>query len=746
MIVDERIRRWPRRLSGIYLLVGWSWIVVSDLFLFAPSGAPRLLVWGMVKALAFVAATALMLYSVVRWAVRSLLEERRLVDALVRSSPLAIAAIDREGTVTLWNPQAEALFGWRSEEVVGRRVPTIPPDRRDEFRALLARTLAGEVLRGIELSRLRRDGSIVHVDFTNAPLRDEAGEIIGAFAMFSDATERKKGEEHIRLLVAALESAATAIALTAADGRPLWHNAAFERLMGNLQRPAPPEEAWGFLSGLPVAEREALQDAVAAGRSHRCRLIESTANGTALLAELRALPLVDDAGVVGHVVVTIEDQTERVQLTEQLAFLASFDALTGLPNRSHFLARCRDLVARATSGEGPLAVVVLALERLGHVRQTFGRETADALVHEVAQRLRRTVGPDHEAAALGGDELAIAWPCGDRSLDAEIERLCAVVAAPARIGDTDLHLRVVCGGVLVPDLATTTEEALVYAEAALLAARETGRSYAIYEDRLRRTAAERLLLEADLRSALAEDGLHLEFQPIFRLQGGLQPAFAEALVRWRHPVHGRLAPARFLPIAAEAGLSSDLDRWVLRRAMREHLELLQGSIEAISVNLTSASLDEPGLIADLEAAMEETGMPPRQLVIEVTEEAAMRDPERTIRVLSEIRVLGVRVALDDFGIAYSSLSYLHRLPADLLKLDRSFARGLGTVRRDERLVELVLSLADDYGLGVVAEGVERAEQLAWLTSRYCPYAQGFHLGRPQPAREVARWRDLPVKE
>lgn len=650
--------------------------------------------------------------------------------------------MDLDSKVTLWNPQAEALFGWPADEVVGRPPPSVAPEDWDQHRALVARTVAGEVLRGLELRRRRRDGSVLYVDFANGPLRDEDGEVIGALALYADATERRQGEEHVRLLIAALESATTAIVLTDADGRALWSNAAFYRLMSGLQRPAPPGEPWSFLAGLPAAEREALQEAVAAGETYRGPLIESTAEGTSFLADLAALPLPDDAGVVTHVVIAIEDKTERAQLAEQLAFLASFDTLTGLPNRSHFLDRCRERVERAVAGGPPLAVVVVALEHVGRVRHTFGREAADGLVREVVLRLRRAAPPDHEVAALGGDQLAVAWSFRGGSLETEVERLCTAVKAPLRVGDTELHPLAVCGAALVPYMATTTEQALICAETALAAARAGGLAFALYEDRLRQSTAERLRLETDLRAALNEgDGLYVEVQPIFRLRGELRPIYAEALVRWRHPVHGVLSPGRFLPVAVEAGLSSALDRWVLRQAIREYLELLRGSIEAISVNLSPSSLDEPGLIDGLVAVLGENGMPPEQLVLEVTEQTAMRDPERTIALLTEIRALGVRIALDDFGIAYSSLAYLRRFPADLLKLDRSFVRGLGSVRRDERLVELVLSLAEDYGLAVVAEGVERENQLAWLVSRDCPYAQGFHLARPQAAAELAGGRE-----
>ncbi|MGS2616396.1 putative bifunctional diguanylate cyclase/phosphodiesterase [Micromonospora sp. LZ34] len=420
---------------------------------------------------------------------------------------------------------------------------------------------------------------------------------------------------------------------------------------------------------------------------------------------------------------------ENLRLVVRLRRLAYADQLTGLPNRLMFTRRLRT----ALRDGGPVAVLLLDLDGFKQVNDRFGHATGDSLLTGVADRMRAAVDGDGTIARLGGDEFAVLVD-GDRQVPPErlAERLLAALEpTDDDDGDLGLHPSASIGIAEYGPQHASHTDLLRDADIAMYAAKAAGKSaYRTCTPGLRESAVTRAELIADLRRAVDEDQLHLDFQPIVDLATGAVRS-AEALVRWRHPRLGLLSPARFLPLAEETGLIVPIDRWVIHEACRAAATWQDRRTEAtVAVNIAAAHLRRPDLIATVTAATASAGLAPRALTLELTESALIDGSEAVLDRLRQLRELGIRIAIDDFGTGYSALSYLHRIPATELKIDRSFVARLDTDARAYATVEMVTRLAGAFQLSVVAEGVETERQHAAVAAIGCVHGQGYRYGRP----------------
>ncbi|WBC14193.1 bifunctional diguanylate cyclase/phosphodiesterase [Micromonospora sp. WMMA1998] len=420
---------------------------------------------------------------------------------------------------------------------------------------------------------------------------------------------------------------------------------------------------------------------------------------------------------------------ENLRLVGRLRRLAYSDQLTSLPNRLTFIRRLR----RALRAGGPVAVVLLDLDGFKQVNDRFGHAAGDRLLTTTAERMRDAVGPDGMIARLGGDEFAV-LVAGERPVSPERLAVRLLAALEPLPGEEDLgvHPSASIGIAEYGPQHTSHTDLLRDADIAMYAAKASGKSaYRTCTAELRESAVGRAELIADLRRAVDEGQLLMEFQPIVDLATGTVRS-AEALVRWRHPRLGVLTPARFLPLAEETGLILGIDRWVIHEACRAAATWREHAPEVtVAVNIAAAHLCRPDLIATVTGAMGAAGLPPRALTLELTESALIEGSEAVLDRLAQLRDLGVRIAIDDFGTGYSSLSYLHRIPATELKIDRSFVSRLDAGdARAYATVEMVNRLAGAFDLAVVAEGVETGAQHAAVTAIGCRQGQGWRYGRP----------------
>ncbi|MEH1165517.1 EAL domain-containing protein [Micromonospora sp. CPCC 205539] len=429
---------------------------------------------------------------------------------------------------------------------------------------------------------------------------------------------------------------------------------------------------------------------------------------------------------------------ENLGLVARLRRLAYDDQLTGLPNRLLFNRRLR----LALRDGRPVAVLLLDLDGFKQVNDRFGHATGDTLLTGLAARMRTAVDGDGTIARLGGDEFAVLVD-GDGPVSPErlAERLLDALKPSDGDEDVGVHPSASIGIAEYGPQHTSHTDLLRDADIAMYAAKAAGKSaYRTCTPALRESAVSRAELIADLRRAVDEEQLHLEYQPIVDLATGAVRS-AEALVRWRHPRLGVLPPARFLPLAEETGLIVPIDRWVIHEACRAAATWRDRAPDAtVAVNIAAAHLRRPDLIATVTAAIAGAGLAPRALTLELTESALIEGTDAVLERLRQLRELGIEIAIDDFGTGYSSLSYLHRIPATELKIDRSFVARLGTDDRAYATVEMVTRLAGAFDLAVVAEGVETERQHAAVTAIGCPRGQGYLYGRPDRPAAVGQNR------
>ncbi|TBU94848.1 GGDEF domain-containing protein [Stutzerimonas kirkiae] len=449
--------------------------------------------------------------------------------------------------------------------------------------------------------------------------------------------------------------------------------------------------------------------------------------------------IVDEQGVVTHYIAVFSDLSALKRSREELDYLAHYDPLVSLPNRLLFSERAKHDLERARSGRRKGALLLIDLDHFKDINESLGHSLGDALLQEVARRLKGHQKENMTLARLGGDEFALL--CEDCSADqaaALALRLIDSLNVPYNLAGNELFSTASIGIVLYPEEVQNVEQLLRNADSALFKAKGSGRStYAFYSQELTSQAQQRLELASSLRQALEQQQLRVHYQGIYDLSNGRIVSF-EALVRWLHPEQGLIPPAAFIPIAEESGMISAIDHWVLEEACRQmQLWLSQGKVlRFVSVNISSRLFSHADLDQHIARILRRTGLEPRYLELEITESAVMEDPDAASVLLARLRALGVRLAIDDFGTGYSSLLRLKSMKVHKLKIDQGFISGLPDDQEDAAITRSVIGLAHNLGLCVVAEGVETAEQAAFLLQEGCDFGQGYGFARPQAASDI----------
>jgi diguanylate cyclase (GGDEF)-like protein/PAS domain S-box-containing protein len=436
------------------------------------------------------------------------------------------------------------------------------------------------------------------------------------------------------------------------------------------------------------------------------------------------------------------DVTDRKRMEAELERLALYDSLTGLPNRALFNDRLGHAIERRGRAQAT-AVYFLDVDRFKRINDSLGHSAGDEVLREVAARIQRMLRPDDTVARFGGDEFTILCESVGGVLEAVgvADRLQRELAQPLRAGGAELRLSASIGIALAePGEDADCSRLVEDADAAMYRAKERGGARTeLFDVAMRERAVDALSIEQELQRALERGELRLFYQPLVSLDSG-EIVGAEALIRWEHPERGLLSPDKFLPVAEESGLIVEVGAWAVGEACRRlrDWDRLSGGPSAFSlaVNLSARELTHPDVVSTVLNAVRRSALDPSRLTIEVTESTAMADRDSGFRALRELSEAGVRIAIDDFGTGYASLDHLREMPADILKIDRSFVAGMSANSPDSALVAAAVAMGRALEMEVVAEGIETSEQVADLRELGCPLGQGFLFARPLPPEEL----------
>ena len=680
----------------------------------------------------------------------SLRQSEARFRSLAETSAAAVFIFEGE-RVRYVNPALESITGYAADELLARPLSELAlPEHREMLRQRAASLGPGAAPSRFELKLATRRGPHRWVDVTLGPVEIEG--LTWAMATAFDVTDHKLAEEAVReserRLRDMLETVRLASLLLDSEGNVTFCNDYLLELLG-LEQEQILGRNW-FENCLPPEQREAalarFREEMAAGAPapHQEGTVLTSDGERRLLAWSSTLLRDLEGRPVGTASLGV-DMTEQKRAESKLLHDAMHDALTGLPNRALFMDRLGGAMARSKRRPSyQFAVLFLDVDRFKVVNDSLGHLMGDQLLMEIGRRLEGCLRPGDTVARLGGDEFTVLLDdMSDTQVPARVaDRIQAALNAPFQVAGREVFVTVSMGIAQNKARYQHPEDFLRDADTAMYHAKATGKArHKEFDTAMHAQAMGLLQIENDLRKAVERGELRLYYQPFLSLRTGAIAGF-EALVRWQHPQRGLVSPADFIRVAEETGLILPLGAWVLGEACRQlrawDAHLPDESL-VMSVNLSGKQFSQPDLRRDVARVLEQSGVAPRRLKLEITESVLMEDPDAAAATLAALRAAGTQVCIDDFGTGYSSLSYLLRFPADTLKIDRSFVSNLATGTQHWELVRTILALARNLGMDVIAEGVENDDQLARLDAMECEYVQGYHLSRPVDAETAMRF-------
>ena len=675
-------------------------------------------------------------------------ESEERFRALFNQATVGVAQVDSAtGQFVRVNQRYADILGYSPQELVGMTFQSLThPDDLAADLAQVRRLQSGDVPEyRLEKRYIHKDGHEVWGDLTVSSMWASGSAPGYHIAVVQDITARKRMEENLRAneqrLRSILERLPMGLCLVQDDGLISFRNARYVQICGYTQEEVPDTNTWWQRAYPDATEREAI----------RQRLLDTSHQGVIPLAEYtircadgKYKPVeISGIFVEGGRLITMQDLSERKAAEEEINQLAYYDPLTRLPNRRLLMDRLQQALATSARHHRSGALLMLDLDNFKTVNETRGHDRGDALLLQVAHRLRSCVHEDDTVARQGGDEFVVVLEdLGDSPEEAAAraedvgQRILGVLREPYQIDGDAHHSSLSMGVTIYSGTRETVDELLKRADLALYQAKNAGRdTLRFYDPQMQAVVSARATLELDMRVGLAQGQFELYYQPQIdhgRIIG------AEALLRWRHPRDGFISPAHFIPLAEETGLILPLGEWVLQAACRRLAAWAQQPdlvTLSLAVNVSPRQFHQTGFVAQVLAALAGAGADGHQLKLEMTEGLLLQDVEDTIDKMGQLRGYGVGFSLDDFGTGYSSLSYLKRLPLDQLKIDQSFVRDVLTDPNDAAIARTVVALGTSLGLRVIAEGVETEAQREFLERHHCHAWQGFLLSPPVAVAE-----------
>jgi diguanylate cyclase (GGDEF)-like protein/PAS domain S-box-containing protein len=677
-------------------------------------------------------------------------QRKAVLDAATRVS---IIATDARGVITVFNSGAERMLGYVAEDVIGARNITelhldtelVQHARRLAFELgeklsgfdVLVRRAAREGLEEREWTYIRENGEPVVVLLSVTALRDEDANLTGYLHVGTDVTERKNAEETLRQQSAAMTASMDGIGILDARLDFTYVNDALAKLFGypTPQEIAgrsicdlyePPEQVRFITTVVPLVQQRGRWRGEATGLRHDGSLFPQEISLTAIEG--------------GGMVCVVRDITERTYAEEQIKHLAYHDALTTLPNRLLFKDRVSVAISHGQRHDSRVAVLFLDLDRFKVINDSLGHNIGDQLLQAVAARVQSCVRESDTVARLGGDEFTLLLPELAHAEDAALvaQKILEAVRYPFHIEGREFYITTSIGISVYPEDGPDAETLIKSADTAMYQAKEQGRdNYQLFNALVNAKALQRIALEHGLRRSLTHKEMAVHYQPIFDFPTGRITGM-EALLRWTDPELGPIPPATFIPLAEAIGVMIPIGTWALRVACAQAKEWHDAGFDHLSlaVNLSVCQLQQPDLVNLVRDVLAETGLPARMLDLEITESTAMQSPEASIRTLYQLKRLGIRISLDDFGTGHSSLAYLKRFPIDTLKIDQSFVRDITRDPDTAAIVTAIIAMGHSLRLKVIAEGVEFTDQATFLKQHHCDQMQGYLINAPMSAAEL----------
>ncbi|MGI6549973.1 MAG: PAS domain S-box protein [Syntrophomonadales bacterium] len=649
--------------------------------------------------------------------------------------------VDIRGNLTFSNNSLNESLGYLKQDLFNMNYKQYmdSENARKVFQAFNKVYLTKEPTREVDWHLTRQDGSKLFAEASVSAILNSQGKVSGFRGIVRDVTQRKEAEEALRQSESkyrlVFENTPLGILHFDGQGRITACNESLIQIVGPSEK--------GTLIGfnlLHLPEKglaEGVKQALNGQKAYFQGDFRSNISDKVTPIEAQIAPVMSEEGQPLGGVIIVSDFTERKQYEDTIRHLAYHDALTGLPNRLLIQDRITVALSQSKRYKQLLALVYIDLDNFKVVNDTLGHMAGDELLQHVSRRLKSLVREGDTIARMGGDEFMLLFPDIKEPGDAVIiaSKILQSFSSPYHVDGHEIHTTASIGISVFPEDGQDVETLIKNADSALYRAKEQGgNNYQVFTSEMNEFFLERLTLTKDLRHALEREELVLHYQPLINTKSG-RIVGMEALVRWQHPRNGLILPGRFIHVAEETGLIIPLEKWVLRTACRQNKWWQDAGLATVrvAVNISGRHFWQQDLVKTVAGVLEETGLDPKYLELEITESIAIRSEERVSKVLQELRNLGIKVALDDFGTGYSSLSYLRKLPLDSLKIDQSFIRELGQEEEGLAIPLAVISLARTLDLTVTAEGVEKPEQVAVLSSLDCDQIQGYLICRPQPA-------------
>jgi diguanylate cyclase (GGDEF)-like protein/PAS domain S-box-containing protein len=677
-------------------------------------------------------------------------------SSILESAGEGIFGVDLAGNITFLNGAAERLTGWSA--IDGRPdsrpqgtfsslcsvISTCPPDEC----AILLVLKDGQPRNVAEETFVHCNGTPIDVEYNVAPLFENR-QLHGAVVVFTGISERKKRElerqkteKKMELLAKVFQHSGEGIVITDEKNLIIAVNSAFTRMTGYSQEDAIGQNPRILKSGNePKAFYVSMWEALLKENFWQGEVWDKRKDGSLYPKWLAISVVRNDPGKITNYIAGFTDITERKQAAQRFEHLTHHDPLTNLPNRFSLMERLSQTLELAKRSASHIAIMFINLDRFKNINDSLGHHIGDILLSHVAACLLESVHSADIIARLGGDEFVVVLPEIKSGIDAVhvASKINRGLSKSYLHKGHELHSTASIGISVFPDDGESSEELMKNADLAMYHAKSKGgNNYQFFTQEMNLRAQERLLLESDLRIAIEREEFLLHYQPQIETVSG-RVVGVEALIRWQHPKRGLVPPDMFIPVAEESGLILPIGDLVLKIACRQMKDWLSEELPPLrmAVNLSAWQFKQdnlPSLVADVVA---ESGIDPQLLELEITESAAMENPEETIRQLRSFREMGIELAIDDFGTGYSSLSYLKLFPINRLKIDRSFIKDLETDSDDAAIAAAIIALAHKLGKEVIAEGVETEGQLNFLRDQQCDIIQGYFFSRPLPATEVA---------